>query len=73
MVNSRRNKHCKINPKKCWICGECAKHHNCKNGADYCCTDKVSDICNCRHCKPLQKIKKAKSNGWGSACGYNIK
>lgn len=73
MVNSLKNPKCRINPKRCWICGRCAKHHNCKDGADYCCTSKVSEMCNCRHCKEFRKIKEAKSNGWGSAYGYRTK
>lgn len=49
-MNSKRNRSCYDNPEGCWTC-ECGKHHNHKEGADYCCLDKVSNKCDCRHCK----------------------
>lgn len=47
---SIRNKDCADFPEVCYLCGNCNKHHNCKDGADKCCTNKVSRKCGCRHC-----------------------
>lgn len=54
MVNSDRNRDCHDNPEGCWTC-QCGKHHNCKEGADWCCTTKVSQECGCRHCSARKK------------------
>jgi len=57
MVNSKRNIICDENPEGCWTC-ECGKHHNCKEGADWCCTSKTSNKCMCRHCKSKNEVSK---------------
>ena len=57
-MNSERNEVCSANPKGCWIC-ECGKHHNCKEGADYCCTKKEQTKCDCRHCEKCKSLKEA--------------
>jgi len=53
MVNAKLNTECddfkRGRVKECWTC-ECGKHHECKDGADKCCTDTKSKICKCRHC-----------------------
>lgn len=59
MVNSQRNEVCHDNPDGCWLCGDCRKHHNCKEGADYCCTSKTSKECDCRHCKIFTSQEKS--------------
>lgn len=51
-MNPKRNTICDENPDGCWTC-ECGKHHNCKDGAEKCCTKEVSKLCNCRHCSKL--------------------
>jgi hypothetical protein len=48
-MNEKANKECE-EIIDCWQC-ECGKHHNCKDGAKKCCTNKKSKICDCRHCK----------------------
>ena len=42
--------------KECWTCS-CGKHHICKEGAELCCTNKVSNKCDCRHCNARRKQK----------------
>ena len=48
-MNAKRNPICDENPNGCWTC-DCGKHHNCKDGAEKCCTNEKSILCNCRHC-----------------------